>query len=208
MDNSQKSYHIAPGEYDRRMKIHGHRYHYDNTVQDQCGETFRVFGKIIGDWSIDLHVANQRATREVWIDREESPDIVYVANLDDDTPDLNRIVDVFEFDRLLNARVDVQKPGACVTRHVDDFTTMTRSGEKIVRIMIMLEEWQPGQILMFGNNVFSSWQKGQVLYSDFEKIPHATSNASWVSRSILVLTGAVSENTLRMLAFGIDDVHI
>jgi hypothetical protein len=195
-------------EHTRRLKLHGNKYHFNNTIRDGVGETFRIFGKIIGDWDIDLHVANQRAERRIWGTREENPDIIYLAQLGEDTPDLNRLVNVFQFSRVINARVDTQKPGACVTRHLDDFTSIANPGEKIVRVMIMLEDWQAGQVLTFGNATVCYWEKGQVIYSDFEKIPHATSNASWNPRSILVITGAVSEQTTHMLAFNLGEVHI
>jgi hypothetical protein len=197
-------------EHIRRMELHGNGYHYDDSVRDGYGETVRVFGKIIGDWGIDLHVANQRAKQQIWGSRKESPDIVYVADLDKDTPDLNRIVDVFKFSEVISARVDTQKPGACVTRHLDDFTgeIYDGAGDKIIRIFVMLEDWQPGQSMSFGNTVLTYWQKGHVTYSDYEKIPHSTGNASWNPRSILVITGVVSEETIRMLAFNLGEVYI
>jgi hypothetical protein len=195
-------------EHTRLLKLHGDKYHFNNYQRESPGETFRIIGKIIGDWSIDLHVANQRAVREIWGSREESPDIVYIAHLGPDTPDLNCVVDVFKFDRIVDARVDLQKPGACVTRHLDDFSKDTKPGEKIVRLIVMLEDWQAGQTLTFGNSVLTYWEKGQVIYSDFEKIPHATSNASWNPRSILIITGAVSQNTVQLLAYNFGEAHI
>jgi len=195
-------------EFKRRMQLYGDGYHYDNNVRDGHGETFRVLGKIIGDWDIDLYVANQRTIPAIWGSREESPDLIYWAKLGEDTPNLNRIVDIFKFTRVLVANIQTQKPGACVTRHLDDFALFKESEEKKIRILVFLENWEPGQSMCFGNTVLDYWEKGQVIYSDFEKIPHSTSNASWVSRSILAITGAISTETLQILAFNFGTVSI
>jgi hypothetical protein len=196
-------------EFKRRLQVHGDTYHYDNLKREGFGETFRIFGKITGDWDIDIHVANQRVRCETWGSRQESPDIIYTAPLEQDTPDLNRIVDIFKFKRIIEANVQTQKPGACVTNHHDDFTQyQCQPTEKIIRILITLEDWQPGQSMCFGNSVLSYWEKGQVIYSDYEKIPHSTSNASWNNRSILRVTGVASEETIRMLAFNLGEVSI
>jgi hypothetical protein len=195
-------------EHTRRLKLHGDKYHFKVSQRDGYGETFRTLGRIVGDWSTDLDVVNQRADRQIWGSRDESADIIYIAELGPDTPNLNRIVDVFKFDRIVNARVGIQKSGACVTRHLDDYTKDTRPGEKIVGVMIMLEDWQPGQTMTFGNSVLTYWEKGQVIYSDFEKIPHATSNASWHQRNIMLIIGAVSNHTVQILAFNLGEIHI
>jgi hypothetical protein len=195
--------------FKRRLQMHGDSYHYDNFKREGVGETFRILGKILGDWSIDLHVANQRAQAEIWGTREESPDLIYIAPLGEDTPDLNRMVDIFKFKRVGEANVQIQKPGACVTNHHDDLTYQRRqSKEKVIRMLITLEDWHPGQSMFFGNSVLSYWEKGQIIYSDYEKIPHSTSNASWNSRSILRITGEVSEETIQMLAFNLGEVSI
>jgi len=195
-------------EFKRRMQLYGDGYHYDNTVRDGYGETFRILGKVIGDWDIDLYVANQRSTPVIWGSRQESPDLIYCAELGEDTPNLNRIVDIFKFTQVFTAGLQTQKPGAGVTRHVDDFTLFEKSEEKKIRVLVVLENWNPGQSMCFGNTVLDYWEKGQIIYSDFEKIPHSTSNASWVPRSILAITGAISIETLQILAFNFGTISI
>jgi hypothetical protein len=192
--------------FHKRMARHGDGYHYDSDARDAVGECYRMFGRIIYDWDIDIHVATERATSFQWGSREEHPDIIYNAELAEDTPDLNRVVDFFKFSRVISARVQTQKPGCTVTKHLDDFIDDTKPGEKIIRIMVMLQAWESGQTMSFGNSVVSYWEKGDVLYSDFEKFPHSTGNASWKDRSVLVITGAVSEETTRMLAFNFGTV--
>lgn len=190
------------------MNLHGDGYHYNDFSRDGFGETVRVIGKIKGDWSKDLTVAKQRSLKDKWGSREESPDIIYVSNLGEDTPELNRVVDLFKFNRVISARVQTQFPGACVTRHLDDFTKNLQPGEKIIRILVTLEDWQSGQTMSFGNTTLSFWEKGQVIYSNYEKIPHSTSNSGWNPRSILLMTGVVSDETVKILAFNLGEVII
>ena len=191
-------------EFNRRMSLHGDKYHYDNKIRDGIGETFRVLGKFVGNWDVDLYVTNQRAIKDVW----GSGDVIYLADLADDTPDLNRILETFKFARVIGARVQIQHPGSVVTRHNDDFSLKSKPEEKIVRFLVFLEDWESGQTMTFGNTVVDYWEKGQVIYSDYEKIPHSTSNASWKSRSILQLTGAVSAETVQLLAFNLGNISI
>jgi hypothetical protein len=199
---------IVDKEHIRRMNLHGDGYHHNNHLRDGFGETVRILGKIIGNWENDLMIAIQRSNKEVWGSREESPDIIYSADLGKDTPVLNQIVDQFKFSKIISSRVQTQRPGASVTRHLDDFTNESSSEEKFVRILVTLEDWQPGQTMTFGNTVLNYWEKGHVIYSNYEKIPHSTSNASWNSRSILVITAAVSDETLKFLAFNIGNILI
>ena len=194
----------AKKEFDRRMLLHGDAYHYDNAVRDGYGLTVRTVGKFIGDWSVDLHIVAQRAVQELW----SSKDIIYLAELGQDTPDLNRMVEKFHLDQLITARVQIQKPGDVVLRHLDDFSKHAGSEKIVTRFIIFLEDWQAGQSMCFGNTVLDYWEKGQIIYSNFEKFPHSTSNSGWNSRSILQITGVASSVTIQNLALNFGNITI
>jgi alpha-ketoglutarate-dependent taurine dioxygenase len=59
----------------------------------------------------------------------------------------------------------------------------------IVRITVMLEDWQPGQFIIYGNTVYQQWRAGDCHFFDWKNIPHATANASEHTRITLQVTG-------------------
>ena len=195
-------------EHLRRQQIHGTNYHYNSDVKEPPGTMFRVLGTVIGDWKDELQLAKDSSRQEVWGSREENADIINTCKLSEHTPILNRIAPLLKFERVLSQRVQTQKPGGTVTKHFDDFTREVAPTEKAIRLLVMLEEWESGQALVFSNQTYTGWAKGEVIYSDFEKVPHATSNVSWNERSLLLLTGVCSSDTIDILAFGLNAVNV
>lgn len=197
-------------EHTRRLKLHGNHYHFDDTKRDRPGELFRVIGQVHGDWLNEYHTVKDQSIKEIWGTREESPDIIYMYALSEHTPTLNKIIDIFKFSRLLRADIQIQNPGCVVTKHLDDFTVIERqhSNERVVRFLIPLAPWESGQTISFGNLTYQGWEPGEIIFSNYEKIPHATANASWNSRPLLNITGIASLETIELLAFNIGDVYI
>ena len=66
--------------------------------------------------------------------------------------------------------------------------------------MVMLQDWEPGQFLMYGNQMFDRWRAGDVHTFDWQNLPHATANASLTPRPMLVVTGVKTEKTRQLLA--------
>ncbi len=193
-------------EFSRLLNLHGESYHFNRNKVESYGETVRIIGHILCDFSIDIHIASQKAKAEIWGSRKENPDLIYGYELNDETPDLMRAVETLCFEQVLAARVQIQKPGSVVTNHFDDFAALYKTEEKAVRIIIPLQDWESGQALTFGNTVLSHWKAGDVIYSDYENTPHSTCNASWDTRSLLVATGVPSPKTVEMLAFNLGTV--
>jgi len=67
--------------------------------------------------------------------------------------------------------------------------------EKIKRVFIMLEDWKPGQVIMFGGEYHYNWKKGDVMYFSWPDMPHGTANFGHHERLMLMMTGLDNNNT-------------
>ena len=72
--------------------------------------------------------------------------------------------------------------------------------ERVARITIMLDDWQPGQFYMYGNYVYKNWKAGDVHIFDWANVPHATANASNIMRPNLQITGLATDRTRLLLS--------
>ena len=66
----------------------------------------------------------------------------------------------------------------------------------------MIEDWEPGQILQFGNKVYTQWQAGMVLSWEWSTLPHMTFNGSWKKRAALQITGTATKKTWDFVRVG------
>jgi len=134
---------------------------------------------------------------------------IEVTDITDDFtkyPKLQKIIDYFCLDRT-QARIHVQYTGQMFTMHLDPIHRLfagpdAKPGDKfdydpkdIVRITVMLEDWQPGQFYQYGNSVYQKWAAGDIHMHDWVNIPHATANASEHSRCTLQITGLRTART-------------
>ena len=85
-------------------------------------------------------------------------------------------------------------PGNPVKDRVIDNPDFIYNPDKI-RFLVMIEDWEPGQILQFGNKVYTQWQAGMVLSWEWSTLPHMTFNGSWKKRAALQITGTATEKT-------------
>jgi hypothetical protein len=71
--------------------------------------------------------------------------------------------------------------------------------EDKIRFLIMLEDWEPGQVLQFGNKIFSQWKAGMAICWEWSTLPHLTWNGSWRKRPALQITGSMTEETIKLI---------
>lgn len=64
-----------------------------------------------------------------------------------------------------------------------------------IRFLVLLEDWEPGQIIQFGNCVETQWHRGTAFTWEWSTLPHATWNGSWRKRPALQITGTPTEET-------------
>lgn len=112
---------------------------------------------------------------------------------------LKAIADNFSLQNSMN-RIHVQLPGQVWNRHIDKLEKFSPNNSKdVMRIMIQLTDWQPGQFWEFGNFNYRNWRAGDVITFDWENVPHCTANAGHHPRVTLQLTGIATDATRRFL---------
>jgi hypothetical protein len=128
----------------------------------------------------------------------------------DEFPELKKVINYFCLEQA-QARCNIQLTGQVFTNHIDlchshfhgDSNTNIEHVpdylNRIVRITIMLEDWEPGQFKIFGNQVYQQWHAGDYYMHDWENVPHATANASEHARPTMQITGLRTEATDKII---------
>jgi len=95
--------------------------------------------------------------------------------------------------------VHLQKPGQSHILHIDtvyggghwDYLG-DKKRDMVRRVFLMLEDWQPGQVIQFGNAIYTKWKAGDVAYFRWQDIPHGTANFGHHDRSLILVTGVTT----------------
>ena len=114
-------------------------------------------------------------------------------------PTLQRMTDFFALEPV-KSKLHIQFTGEVLNMHIDKLYDLDADPKNVIRIMIMLQDWEPGQFLMYGNQMFDRWRTGDIHKFDWQNIPHATANASNKPRAMLVVTGVMSDTTRKILS--------
>jgi hypothetical protein len=96
-------------------------------------------------------------------------------------------------------------PGNPLKERVIDNPDFKYQEPNHLRFLIMLEEWEPGQIVQFGNIVYTQWKRGTAFAWEWSTLPHLTWNGSWSKRPALQLTGSATEATWDLVRNGSAD---
>jgi hypothetical protein len=97
-------------------------------------------------------------------------------------------------------RCHVQRPGKCFAPHIDKLWHRNpEDPSRIVRIIVHLSDYEPGQFIMYGNAIHTKWRSGDVHIFDTLNVPHATANLSTIPRPNLTITGLRTEITDQLL---------
>jgi hypothetical protein len=199
-------------------------YHFDPTQQDQPETVMTYLGHIDSTWSADLKDIVDNAKPATWATRgykgegieappeeleKEEYDLVTngmprdlpITHLNWRIPEsLQRISDAFALEKCMN-RIHVQRPGEVWNLHIDKLYKWDPDHpESIMRIMIQLTDWQPGQFWEYGNYHYNQWRAGDVTTFDWANIPHATANAGFDPRVTFQITGIRTAATMDYLA--------
>ena len=133
---------------------------------------------------------------------------LYYSNVYGKFSKLNAMANFFEFNlnEKLTKQLNDQLPNDQLMWHIDNYPGKPEKdvvfGDKFnmqkadkIRFLIMLEDHQPGQVIQFGNIVYTQWKAGTIYTWEWSTLPHITWNGSWYSRMALQLTGSGSERT-------------
>ena len=199
-------------------------YHFDPTRLDLLESVMTYLGHIEPTWSTDMTDIIDNAQPATWATRgykgegiEAPPEELAAEEYDltshgmpTDLPithlnwrlpaSLQRISDAFALDNCMN-RIHVQQPGEVWNLHIDKLYKWDPDHpEQVMRIMIQLTAWQPGQFWEYGNYHYNQWRAGDVTTFDWANTPHATANAGFHPRVTLQLTGIRTAATMDYLA--------
>ena len=199
-------------------------YHFNPKQVDQAQDVVRYLGHIEPTWLADLNDVIATAQPATWATRgykgkgieappeelaKEEYDLVAngmprdlpITHLNWRLPEsLQRISDGFALADCMD-RIHVQRPGEIWNLHIDKLYKWDPDHpEQVMRIMIQLTDWQPGQFWGYGNYCYSQWRAGDVTTFDWANIPHCTANAGFAPRATLQLTGIRTAATMDYLA--------
>lgn len=98
-------------------------------------------------------------------------------------------------------RVHVQMPGQAFAMHIDKlWHRCPEDPTRIIRIAIHLADFEPGQVMCYGNSTYTQWRAGDIHTFDTLNVPHGTFNLSTTPRPNLVITGLRTDATNKILA--------
>jgi hypothetical protein len=199
-------------------------YHFDPAQKDSPKDVVTYLGHITPTWDNDLENIIGGAKPATWATRgykgegiEAPPEELAKEEYDLTAngmstdlpithlnwklpPSLQKISDSFGLDKCMN-RIHIQQPGEVWNLHIDKLSKWAlEDPDSIMRVMIQLTDWQPGQFWEYGNYHYNQWRAGDVTTFDWQNIPHSTANAGYHPRVTLQLTGIRTAKTLDFLA--------
>jgi hypothetical protein len=199
------------------------QYHFDTTIIDPRYDGVINLGHINPTWKQDLPDIIGKSKPATWATRgykgegieippadlkAEQHDIervgadpdMTITHLNWTIPDsLQDISDLFGLDDCMN-RLHVQMPGEVWNLHIDKLQKWCpEDPSRIMRIMIQLTDWQPGQFWEYGNYHYNQWRAGDVTTFDWANVPHSTANAGHHPRVTFQLTGVKTAATDKFL---------
>lgn len=196
-------------------------YHFTNK-KDQEGDYFFVHGNVTANWGQELDLLKELARPMNWANRKntcgrqgETPKYLKaeendltragadpkmtLVNVVDDFSNLSVLKSVADDFGLEKAkyRIHIQRTGDVFNRHIDTLDQIYPNNniEDIIRIGIMLTNWEPGHFYCYGNCVYERWTAGEVHTFDWYNVPHCTANATYEPRITLQLTGIKTKQT-------------
>jgi len=194
-------------------------YHFDNMRFDPAVDCVKVLGHIKPVWINDLPTIIDTAEPATWATRgykgrdvqappEELAAEEYdlgrtgyavdtaITHLNWNLPtSLQSISNFFGLGDCMN-RIHVQHPGEVWNLHLDKlYKWCPEDPSRVMRIMVQLTDWQPGQFWEYGNYHHNRWISGEVTTFDWANLPHSTANAGHHPRVTFQLTGIITETT-------------
>ncbi len=168
--------------------------------------------RVVGDWDpAQIEVFKEKQTSGPITVEQQSinglglADRYVEGHIEDSSPLLKSITECLPFARS-RSLVHIQKPGQMHVLHMDanygngfwDYLGKEKD-KKLARLMIMLDDWAPGQVMMFGGKHIHHWKKGDAIYFRWQDIPHGTANFGHTDRPLIITTGEVTDEFNQLL---------
>ena len=205
-------------------------YHFNKWQLDQEGEWYHKLGRFEGDWSDDVAKIIEKSKDLTWDqstksglrpgfkggqspmkDQEEYDRIAHGLDKTDQTnlvledfldqfPKIKAMIDYWCLEKV-SYRSHVQWPGQFFGVHIDKLWHRNPTDPaRIVRLSVNLSDYEPGQMMLYGNSAITSWHAGDVHIFDTLNVPHGTCNLSTLPRPNLTITGLRTPETDAKLA--------
>jgi len=203
-------------------------YHFETGIRDMRWDTVQGLGKFTGDWNEELDEAiaksvpvNISTRRKAWMrDRGvehvkvklnhaeindfeaigADPDMTIFRVQHELSPTFQKMVDLIGLDQH-ESRLHIQFPGEAFLGHVDRFDLNYPGQEQddLMRIGIMLRDYEQGHFFQFGNHLYQFWRAGDIHTFDYKHVPHYTANSGLSPRVTLFTTGIITDKTRAFL---------
>ena len=169
-------------------------------------QDIELIGRFSGDWSKDISTAKKQCYNDLLTNKNQREGI---PNSEQSVtaeiyPTLQKMVDTFAlangsgYDA--DSTVHVQRPMTVFENHQDYLERFNpENTESIVRFFIMLEDWQIGHFLHFGNTALTGYKAGEIYNFNWPGVIHCTANASKKPRINLLITGIATDRTYELL---------
>lgn len=200
-------------------------YHFDAFKNDPAYDGMKYIGRLVGDWKNELQQTIDNSKEITWrnrnpidgtskeIDAEEydlersgaSPDLI-LTNLEYELlPVFQKMTDALHLlpgDKTqIQSRVHVQFPGQVWNLHIDKLEKWHKEDpHKVYRFMVMLNDYEPGHFIQYGNFVHTGYRAGEIYSFDWYNVPHCTANAGHSPRCTLLVTGVSTEETHKLFS--------
>lgn len=200
-------------------------YHFDAFKNDPAYDSMRYIGRFVGDWQTELQQTIDNSKEITWrtrnpidgtskdIDSEEydlersgaSKDLA-LSNLEYNLlPVFQKMTDALHLNsgdkKSIQSRVHVQFPGQVWNLHIDKLEKWHENDpHKVYRFMVMLNDWEPGHFIQYGNFVHTGYRAGEIYSFDWYNTPHCTANAGHNPRCTMLITGVASQDTLNLFS--------
>ncbi len=204
-------------------------YHFDKWAVESDGDWYHSLGRFEGDWSSDVEKIIEQSKALSWdqstkqgmrpgfkggqspmraqeeydraqhgLDKIDQTNLVLEDFLDQ-FPTIKKMIDYWELEKV-SYRAHVQWPGQCFGIHIDKlWHRCPEDPSRIVRLILNLADYEPGQVILYGNSVLTQWHAGDIHMFDTLNIPHGTMNLSTAPRPNITITGLRTEATDRKL---------
>ena len=200
-------------------------YHFDAFRNDPAYDSMRYIGKFVGDWQQELQQTIENSKAITWrtrnpidgtskdIEAEEldlertgaGKDLV-VTNLEYELlPVFQRMTDALHLSsgdkKKVQSRAHIQFPGQVWNIHIDKLEKWQKNDpHSVYRFMVMLNDWEPGHFIQYGNFVHTHYRAGEIYSFDWYNTPHCTANAGRGPRCTLLVTGVATEATHKLFS--------
>jgi hypothetical protein len=118
-------------------------------------------------------------------------------------PKMQKMIDMFCFGEPYWHTLHCQLTGQVFPYHIDVFHRRSKIAHidpsKILRVVVMLRDWEPGHFYGYGNYNYQGWKAGDFHTFNHADTPHYTANASYKPRVLLLLTGVKTQATEEFL---------